>query len=370
MKIAIIGAGPGGLYAALAAAGRGLHVELWEKGRVGDRIVCGECIFDSLGIMAEPGRGLLYPVTDIVLHACRTHELHIGRYRRLWMMDRKVWQRNLAERAVACGVAIHEGVRVTPARLQEMEGAFDGIIDASGAPSVTSRLYGFSREYRQQGMLAYQVVLQGDFSALYPRIKAGFFRELPPEVLPAYYWVFPRHAAVANVGIGCCLGKDGVSAIDLKTLLQEVFKREGLEGMTVLRRGGGLVPSRILSRLWYGKILLAGDAAGLASPLHGGGIDLACLSGILAVDAIMTGKAGVERYRERLAGCLRERTAMEMLTAEKMRTLPFQAFDDILHAAASRGAVIRTKVGLRHADLLLAAWKWLRKKQGSLPPWP
>jgi flavin-dependent dehydrogenase len=43
MKLAIIGAGPGGLYAALAAAGQGLQVDLWEKGRVGEGIVCGEC---------------------------------------------------------------------------------------------------------------------------------------------------------------------------------------------------------------------------------------------------------------------------------------------------------------------------------------
>ena len=67
MKIAIIGAGPGGLYAALAAAKKGMQVELFEKRRVGEGIVCGECIFDSLRIMPRPGLGLLRPVDEILL---------------------------------------------------------------------------------------------------------------------------------------------------------------------------------------------------------------------------------------------------------------------------------------------------------------
>lgn len=69
MKIAVIGAGPGGLYAALAAARKNITVDLFEKRKVGEGIVCGECIFDSLGIMTRPGRGLLHPVKGLVLKA-------------------------------------------------------------------------------------------------------------------------------------------------------------------------------------------------------------------------------------------------------------------------------------------------------------
>ena len=42
MKIAIIGGGPAGLYAAQTAAAGGAETTLFEKRQVGDGIVCGE----------------------------------------------------------------------------------------------------------------------------------------------------------------------------------------------------------------------------------------------------------------------------------------------------------------------------------------
>ena len=50
----------------------------------------------------------------------------------------------------------------------------------------------------------------------------------------------------------------------------------------MLRRHGGIVPIRLLEQLEYGNVLLVGDAAGCASPLHGGGIDTSFSVGRLA----------------------------------------------------------------------------------------
>ena len=44
----------------------------------------------------------------------------------------------------------------------------------------------------------------------------------------------------------------------------------------------------MLDRLIYDNILLVGDAAGLTSPLHGGGIDMAVISGEEAAKSIAT----------------------------------------------------------------------------------
>ena len=362
MKIAIIGAGPGGLYAALEAAKHGMQVDLFEKGRIGDGIICGECIFDSLGIMAEPGKGLLHPVEAIVLQAQKTYRLSVKHYRSLWMMDRAVWQRDLAEQAAARGVRIREEEPIAPSRLPSVRQAYDWVIDTSGAPSATSRAYGFAGAYFQKYMLACQVVVEGDFSSLMPAIKAVFLPELPPEARPGYYWVFPRNARVANVGVGCAAPDAGRFTIRLKELLNRVLDMEGLSDKAVVKRGGGFIPAQILPQLIYDNIVLAGDAAGLTSPLHGGGIDLACFSGVLAVSAIARGKPGVADYGNRLMDYLREKMAMEAIMIEKMRALSFPEFDDLLRAAAVRGTLIRTKAALRHPDLLLASWKWLRKR--------
>jgi digeranylgeranylglycerophospholipid reductase len=284
------------------------------------------------------------------------------------MMDRSLWQRDLAEQAVSAGVTLHEGVNVRAEQYRAFTKDYDWIIDASGAPSVTSRAFGFSREYFKKYMMAYQVVVSGDFSALLPAIKAVFLRDLPKEVMPGYYWVFPRDAGTANVGVGCSVRAGHRFDTDLKTLLADILEREGLSGQPILKKGGGLISACILPNLVYDRILLVGDAAGLTSPLHGGGIDLACLSGVLAVEAITKGHPGVDFYRRRLIGHLREKSAMEGLVIRKMRTLRFEQWDDLLHAAAVPQNILRARAALHHTDLLLAAWKWLRKKGKNAPP--
>ena len=107
MKMAIIGAGPGGLYAALAAVRKNIKVDLFEKRKVGEGIVCGECIFDSLGIMARPGRGLLHPVEGLVLKGSGEYRFPLGRHKPLWMLDRRIWQQDLSRQAQELGVRLH-----------------------------------------------------------------------------------------------------------------------------------------------------------------------------------------------------------------------------------------------------------------------
>ena len=163
MKLAIIGAGPGGLYAALTAARRNVRVDLFEKRGVGEGIVCGECIFDSLGIMSRPGRGLLHPVEEMEIKGRGRYTFALGRHRSLWMLDRKTWQRDLARQAQGLGAIFHENTRITRERLLSMQREYDWIIDASGAPSVTSSLYQFRDEYFREYLVGHQVVLASRF---------------------------------------------------------------------------------------------------------------------------------------------------------------------------------------------------------------
>lgn len=366
LRLAIIGGGPGGLYGAIAAARQGIEVVLFEKGEIGDHIVCGECIFDSLGLLEKPEAGLLYKVETILFEAQGVHRLAIRDYRNLWMMDRRAWQRHLATKAANLGVVIRTGEKINHHNLSEIKTNYDWVLDASGAPSVTSRVYGFSQEYQRECLLAYQYVLKGDFSRLQQTIKVGFISHIKLEYLPGYYWIFPRDEQTANVGVVYAGGVDRQFALDIKGLLHEVMEKESLGEATVLRKGGGLIPACILSGLVHENIILVGDAAGLASPLHGGGIDLACISGVLAVEAIRKGKQGVAAYRDNLLALMKDKIALETLIIKKMRRLSFADFDDLLQAAAVKKPWIRTKTGLRHPDLLIAAWRWLRKKPCDL----
>lgn len=370
MKLAIIGAGPGGLYAALRAVKQNHQVDLFEKRKVGEGIVCGECIFDSLGIMRKPGRGLLHSVDEIVLQGRGQYPFPLGRRRKLWMLDRRIWQQDLAGLAKSLGARIYENAGITRERLRQMQQEYDWILDASGAPSVTSRLYRFSGDYFQEYLLSYQLVLAGDFSALWPRIKVAFPPDLPARFQPAYYWIFPKDAHRANVGVVCTVcGALNRGSLDLKKLLADVLRSEGLTGATVLGKGGGTGPSRMLPRLVYDNIILTGDAAGLTSPLHGGGIDMACLSGILAVDAVTKGHQGAALYRGKLQRYMREKVALEKVAIRKMRTLNFDDFDGLLRNITSPDIFVRFKTALRHMDMFYPTVKWFGRKKAK-PDWP
>lgn len=370
MKIAIIGAGPAGLFAALAAPDNGISADLYEKRRVGEGIVCGECIFDSLRVMEKPGVGLLRPVDEIILQGRKPYPFNLSRHRPLWMLDRKTWQRDLARRAVEKGVSLFEGTKITSDRLRQMQTHYDWIIDASGAPSVTSRRYGFAAAYFTDFLVAYQAVLTGDFSAIWPRIKIAFFETLSASNQPAYYWVFPKDEKTANVGVVCTARQRlNQNAVNLKRRLSDALKREGLTDMTILETGGGIAAGRILPRLVHDNILLSGDAAGLTSPLHGGGIDLACLSGVLAVEAARSGASGVAAYEKTVKGYLRERTALEDVTIGKMRRMTFGQFDRLLAGVTAKSRRTRLITGLKNLDMLRATVKWFGTKK-KIPNWP
>ena len=124
-----------------------------------------------------------------------------------------------------------------------------------------------------------------------------------------------------------------------------------------------------MPRLVYDNVILAGDAAGLTSALHGGGIDLACLSGVLAVEAIRGRTGGVADYERTLRNYLRERTALEEVTIRKMRRLSFEQFDVLLHGVTAKSRLTRLKTGLRHLDMLYTTLKWFGTKK-EIPPWP
>jgi len=251
-----------------------------------------------------------------------------------------------------------------------MQKEYDWILDASGAPSITSRLYDFSNDYFQEYLLAHQVVLAGDFSALMPRLRFVFFSNLPAEFQPAYSWIFPKDALRANVGIVCTVrGTLGRDRLDLRELLDDVLRKEGLAGAAVLERGSGIAAGRMFERLVYGNIMLVGDAAGLTSPLHGGGIDMACLSGVLAVEALCGGQNGLMQYAEKLKHYMKEKQALEKVTIRKMRRLSFDQYDALLRGVTAKSRLTRLKTALCHLDMFYTTLKWFGTKK-EIPDWP
>jgi digeranylgeranylglycerophospholipid reductase len=280
-RIGIVGGGPAGLAAAIEAAELGLRVDLFERNRVGDHVRCAEGFVDTMHRLEHPEAGVRFRVEEALVQVEREYRVRckgIG----IWMIDRAEWQRSLAEQARSAGARIYENTRIDSRLWQDLQRDYNWVIDASGAPSLTSLQHGFRDYYRKYSAYTAQYVMEGDFSRLGERLKFVLFPHYE-----GYYWIFPKGRdaqgrSTANVGIGLFReGRANSWGNRLWENLDRLNDREGIEGR-VLRRHGGIVPIRLLEQLEYGNVLLVGDAAGCASPLHGGGIDTSFSVGRLA----------------------------------------------------------------------------------------
>lgn len=221
------------------------------------------------------------------------------------MIDRDAWQRSLAKKAHDLGVSVKEHYPIDKHRLQEMRDTHNYIIDASGAPSVTSRMYGFISTYLKNATILAQYSVEGDFSFLGKNtIKIVY----EPHYV-GYYYIFPKGQNIANVGVGKFHLNKKNRALYLNKELNDVLIKEGLDGYRVLKKVQSFTPSASVARLVWRNILLVGDAAALCSPLYGGGIDMACISGRLAAELIASNQ--ISLYPTRLWGIIGKKLTME-----------------------------------------------------------
>lgn len=325
-RIAVVGGGPAGLFAALEAVERGHQVTLYEKDRIGEKINCAEGYFDTLKILGKPEKGVLFKVQNIIVQMEKQYMVSCENYH-LWMIDRAQWQKHLGEKAKEQGVEVREGSKIGEEELRELQGENQWVIDASGISCVTSKLYGFKEFYKEHSVRVLQYNMEGDFSHLGENIKVGF----DPEYI-GYHWIFPKGKnrdgrETANVGIGFLSKNEGLS---LRAHLDKIIKKEGLQDYRILKKNGGRIPVKIPESLVYDNIMLAGDAAGLVSPLHAGGIDLACISGKIAVQEA---EKGGQDYYKRLWKIIGPKLQMEQDLLLFWEKLGYTAFEEIFSLA-------------------------------------
>lgn len=345
-KICILGGGPAGLAAATQGAKLGYDVVLFEKNCIGDDIRCAEGYIDTLGLLGKPRAGTRFRVKSIVFQTDHAYELDVSANQGFWMIDRREWQVDFAQRAKELGVKIYEKTRIRPEDLDKLQGEYDYLIDATGVQPVTAKRWGFIKEYRDSCAVTVSRVLRGDFSSLYEKIKVG----LEPHY-HGYYWIFPKDRDLANVGIGCFnYDPYAPGKINLWRELERIMRKEGIKDYEVLRSFGGSLPVRMLDRVVYGNIILVGDAGGLCSPLHGGGIDLACISGKMAIDAIHRGR--VEQYRQDLWEVVGSKIELEREIVRIWQSCSYSDLDAILKIATDRKFVPKLgKIHLPHLHL-------------------
>jgi geranylgeranyl reductase family protein len=299
--ILIVGGGPAGLSAAIAAAeaGCGLVAVVERKIRWGWPIQCAEMVPKLIGEVVSLER-------DVIVQAVTHLRFHfdgqpIGSLSApAYMLDRSRFEAALAGGAAHLGVALWQPATVrtiwrygalVAQGSHEYKFEAQVIIGADGPLSLVRRV--MSNE-PMEFAFAMQRVL--------PLAERGEMADVffAAEYGAGYGWCFPR-ATQANVGMALPFDRRERLRAALDDLAGRLVRAGKLASATPARRTGGLIPvSGPVAQTAVGSFLLVGDAAGQTHPLSGAGILTACACGRMAGEA--AARAVAERSSSPLEG--------------------------------------------------------------------
>lgn len=299
MKVAIIGAGPAGLSSAIFLSQNNVDVTLYEAYKAGENIICAEGFFDFYGNLDIELPDAM-KINKLIVKDREEITVTLPQTSKFFTFDRSKWQKSLRDIAISKGAKVIEGTKVSKNQLLELTKKHDFLIDASGVKAISHFLFSKKEvaKYRKGLVPTFQYTLIGDFSDFHGTIKAVVLNN------PAgYYWFFPKLSggkiSVANAGLGFLTKKSPLP--NLKVLLSDIIKSEGLNNCKVIEKKSSPIPTKRLKTYRRNNIILTGDALGLCSPLHGGGIDSAYLSGYYAAKSILEGNFTIyERFLKSL----------------------------------------------------------------------
>ncbi|RKN43603.1 geranylgeranyl reductase family protein [Micromonospora endolithica] len=310
--VVVVGAGPAGSAAAIAARRVGARVLLLDRSDFPRDKACGDGIaahaLDVLDELGVPDAVAGYPPLP-ALRMTSPGGAEVARRlpRPAYTVPRTVFDARLVTAAVAAGALLRRHtVRTVQVRADRV--VLDGelsaraVVGADGAGSVVRRALGHPVNPDRHLALA----LRG-----YAPARPG-----PPEQLivtsaprwPAYAWSFPIGDGRANVGYGEVLRGERLTRAYLVDRLAALLPGTDPAAVTDLR-AHHLPLSTHRPAPGRGRVVLAGDALSLINPFTGEGIFYALLSGALAGAAA----AGApERAAGRYGEALRRRLGVHL----------------------------------------------------------
>jgi geranylgeranyl reductase family protein len=328
--VLVIGSGPAGAAAAITLARGGARVVLVDRHTFPRDKACGDALIpDALQALSS------LDLRDRVLAAARrVGEIRIyapsGRFTSITgtcaCLPRLAFDDLLRREAEAAGVSfaaplkalgpIESGGRVTGARLEDpstrarTEIHTTTTILATGAEEDVLARFGMCRRSTPSATAARMYVRVDERTA---SEHDHFCIAFTPSMCPGYGWLFPGPDRTFNVGVGY--------VYDGRRLPPERNVRKLLDGFlatfapaaAVMRnaivmsplKGAPLRTAMAGAQLYRPGLLVIGEAAGLTYSFTGEGIGKAMQSGILAGEAVLTGKA--EEYAPRLMASYRDR---------------------------------------------------------------
>jgi len=303
--LVVVGAGPAGCAAAIAAAKSGVAVTLLDKAGFPRAKVCGDALTPR-AVAALASLGVAVPAQAHLVRGLMVYGLGADTSRFDWpatsglpdvgyTCPRADLDAALLDAAIAAGASVHLGQAVTGLRLEGVRAGgvvtADGaewrapvVVDASGASSRLGDAIGLPRVRSRPMGVAVRGYMRGagDDQWLHSWLAIANTHGVS---LPGYGWVFPMGGGLFNVGIGQLSTSPSFRTTNYRQLLLDWVAglpvEWGLEGASAI--GGAALPMGIDRAALYRRgLLLAGDAAGLVNPFNGEGVSYALQSGLAA----------------------------------------------------------------------------------------
>jgi len=369
--VAIIGGGPGGLYAAYTLAQRGWNVAVFEEhATAGEPVHCTGVLaieaFDEFGL---PHDAILNPLTtaqffgpsgaSITYSTANTEAV---------VVDRRAFDDELCARAKRAGAAVHVGARIT-----DIESCSDSVRLRSASEASTQAracILACGANYTLQrriglGMPSLHLhSAQLEVPAAAPGDLELHFGEVAPK---GFAWVVPVHrpsGTFARVGLMC--DRDARDHFD--RFLAQVGPRwrtgngDGLAAGMLPRTK--ILPLAPIARTYASRLLAVGDAAGLVKATTGGGIYYSLLSGRIAADVLARaladddlGEAALAVYERRWRALLGEELDAQITLRNIANELSNDQIEELFELARTDGImpiVRRTATFNRHRQLILS----------------
>ncbi len=319
--VVVCGAGPAGATAAAAAAQAGLKVALLEKQFLPRHKTCGggmPMVMQRQLCDLAPEAFVESDVTHM-RHTFNFEDAHLGDMNplgsgeklSLWMVQRSIFDNALAQRAAQFGAELRDGIAVrslspeSDGVIVRAEGVKTGsefvakaryVIGADGANGVTVKATSLRKN--PAIAIALEVEHPHQWGNGHTDLRSNIVHLEYGAVKRGYAWIFPK-ADHLNIGAGL-FRPDKSDARRDRTIRAELQKSifAYMDALGVnydpdkTRFHGHPLPTWSgKEQLHEGRILLAGDAAGLINPLFGDGILHAVKSGAIAAGAIADDQA-------------------------------------------------------------------------------
>lgn len=323
---AVIGGGPAGATAARWLAQSGLATCLLEREKPPRYKTCGG------GLVRRAARLLEVDLEGVVERSCCAAELRLQDAGLAFRVERDeplvlMTMRAELDARLLDGARAH-GAEVWANRaLDSIEERRDSVIlhtsaaplcaryvlGCDGALGTTARAAGFAAHSRAIPALEAEI-------AVAPKVLERFAQSARFDfgaLESGYAWVFPKRA---HLSVGCLSTRRG--ARGLKLALDRYVDELGLDASAEREDHGFLIP--IAPRpgpLARGRVLLAGDAAGLADPITCEGISNAIQSARLAAEAVAAHLDRPERVRREYERGLALHILPELRSARRLAPL-------------------------------------------------